>query len=53
MMPEELMLDLHPQDAHKLGIRDGMQVRKQTKVNGDCEVETTPDMNWHGEKFWA
>lgn len=27
MMPEELMLDLHPQDAGALGIRDGMQVR--------------------------
>ncbi len=27
MMPEELMLDLNPQDADKLGIRDGMRVR--------------------------
>ena len=24
----------------------------QTRVNGDCEVETHPPINWHGEKFW-
>ncbi|MFK7820438.1 MAG: ferredoxin [Planctomycetaceae bacterium] len=23
-----------------------------TSVNGDIEVETHPDGNWHGEKFW-
>ncbi|MBB5031635.1 molybdopterin oxidoreductase family protein [Prosthecobacter vanneervenii] len=31
MMPQELMLDLHPQDADALGIRDGMQVRVISK----------------------
>ena len=24
----------------------------KTQVNGDIDVETGPDGNWHGEKFW-
>jgi len=24
----------------------------QTRVSGDVEVETHPQVNWHGEKFW-
>ncbi len=31
MMPEELVLDLNPNDAAKLGIRDGMKVRVISK----------------------
>jgi ferredoxin len=25
----------------------------QTKVLGDVEVETKPEFNWHGKKFWG
>ena len=31
MIPDELMLDLHPQDAQRLKIRDGMLVRVISK----------------------
>ncbi len=30
-----------------------MTLACQDKVMGDCEVETTPPMNWHGDQFWA
>ncbi len=30
-----------------------MRLSCQTKVHGDCEIETTPDFNWHGDKFWG
>lgn len=34
---------------------DGKELRLacQTKVKGDLEVETTPGVNWHGERFWG
>lgn len=25
----------------------------RTKVHGDCEIETHPAVNWHGDKFWS
>jgi ferredoxin len=25
----------------------------QARVNGDVEVETQPEVNWHGERFWG
>ena len=37
----------------RLGKEDQLRLACQTKVNGDCEIETQPDNNWHGEKFWA
>jgi ferredoxin len=37
----------------KIGHEDEMRLSCQTKVYGDVEVETTPEFNWHGEKFWA
>lgn len=37
----------------RLGRENEMRLSCQTKVYGDCEVETTPDFNWHGDKFWG
>ncbi|MCA9032826.1 MAG: (2Fe-2S)-binding protein [Planctomycetaceae bacterium] len=37
----------------RIGHEEEMTLACQSKVMGDCEVETTPDMNWHGEKFWG
>ena len=31
---------------------DELRLSCQTTVHGDIEVETQPDFNWHGEKFW-
>ncbi len=43
MMPEELLLDLHPQDAEKLNIRDGAAVRviaKRAELTARARVTT-------------
>lgn len=37
----------------RIGHEKDLTLACQTRVMGDCEVETTPDMNLHGEKFWA
>lgn len=37
----------------RLGREDELRLACQTKVNGDCEIETSPEMNWHGDKYWA
>ncbi len=37
----------------RIGHEDEMRLSCQTKVYGDIEVQTRPDFNWHGEKFWA
>jgi ferredoxin len=31
---------------------DELRLACCTSVNGDIEVETHPEGNWHGEKFW-
>lgn len=36
-----------------IGHEDEMRLACQTQVNGDIEVETQPEMNWHGERFWS
>lgn len=36
-----------------IGREKEMRLACQTRVNGDIEVEMTPDMNWHGERFWG
>ena len=36
----------------RIGHEDDLTLACQSRVNGDCEIETTPEMNWHGEKFW-
>lgn len=37
----------------RLNHEDELRLSCQTKVTGDCEVETTPEFNWHGEKYWG
>lgn len=37
----------------RIGHEKEMRLSCQTKVEGDVEVETTPEFNWHGEKFWG
>jgi ferredoxin len=37
----------------RIGHENDLALSCQTKVMGDCEVESTPPMNWHGEKFWG
>jgi ferredoxin len=37
----------------RIGNEDQLRLSCQTKVHGDCEVETQPQVNWHGEKFWG
>ncbi|MEW4526162.1 MAG: 2Fe-2S iron-sulfur cluster-binding protein [Maioricimonas sp. JB045] len=37
----------------RLGNEKSLRLACQTKVNGDCNVETQPPLNWSGEeKFW-
>ncbi len=37
----------------RLGNEKRLRLACKTRVNGDCEVVTTPPVNWHGEeKFW-
>jgi ferredoxin len=37
----------------RLGNEDTLRLSCQTTVQGDCEVETHPPINWSGEKFWG
>ena len=37
----------------RIGHEDDLRLSCQTTVHGDIEVETQPEMNWHGERFWA
>jgi len=37
----------------RIGHEKTMTLACQSKVEGDCEVETTPEMNWHGDQFWG
>jgi ferredoxin len=37
----------------RLGIEKELRLACQTKVLGDVEVETRPEFNWHGERFWG
>jgi ferredoxin len=45
-------------NAHPLGMmavighEDEMRLSCQVQVNGDCTVETTPELNISGENFW-
>ena len=36
-----------------IGHEGELRLACQSTVEGDIEVETTPAMNWHGEKFWG
>ncbi len=37
----------------RLGNEDSLRLSCRTTVQGDCEVETHPPINWSGEKFWG
>lgn len=37
----------------RLGNEDKLRLSCQTRIYGDVEVETQPEFNWHGEKFWG
>ena len=37
----------------RLGHEEDLRLSCQTKVEGDIEVETQPEFNWHGDKFWG
>jgi 2Fe-2S ferredoxin len=50
---ERLHLNLHPITMlAALGHEDEIRLACQVQVNGDCEVETQPPLNWSGENFW-
>ena len=36
----------------RIGNEENLTLACQSKVMGDCEVESTPPMNWHGDEFW-
>ena len=45
---------LHPFTfVQRLGNERDLRLACQTKVYGDVEVETQPEFNWHGERFWG
>ena len=37
----------------RFGNEDTLRFACKTKVNGDCEIETKPSINWHGDRFWG
>jgi ferredoxin len=37
----------------RLGHEKDLRLACQARVNGDIEVETQPEVNWHGERFWG
>jgi len=36
----------------RIGHESDLRLACQCQVNGDCEVQVQPAMNWSGEKFW-
>jgi ferredoxin len=37
----------------RIGHENDLRLACQAHVNGDIEVETQPEPNWHGERFWG
>ena len=37
----------------RLGHEQDLRLACQARINGDVEVETQPEVNWHGERFWG
>lgn len=37
----------------RLGHEKDLRLACQCKVHGDVEVETKPEINWHGERYWG
>ena len=50
---ERLNLLKPPAVFSRIGHEDDLRLACQMEVHGDIEVETQPEMNWHGERFWA
>jgi ferredoxin len=50
---EKINMNLHPLTVlAAIGRENEMRLACQVTVNGDCEIETTPGINWSGENFW-
>lgn len=52
----EYLLLLNPLSLwifYRIGNEKDMALACQTRVQGDCEIEATPAMNWSGEEFWV
>lgn len=50
---EKILLLLNPIWLFaRIGHEQDLTLACQTRVYGDCEIEATPEMNWHGEQFW-
>jgi ferredoxin len=50
---EKVNLNMHPLTMiARIGHEEEMRLACQVQVNGDCEVETQPEVNWSGENFW-
>lgn len=51
---ERLSFLMHPAlFLAKRNKKDQLRLACQSKVQGDCEIKTHPDVNLHGEKFWG
>jgi ferredoxin len=37
----------------RIGHESEARLACRCEVNGDIEVESTPGLNWHGERFWS
>ena len=52
-LKEKIHFNLHPLGAFAIiGNENELRLSCQVQVNGDCTVETKPEMNWSGENFW-
>ncbi|MBL8800339.1 MAG: (2Fe-2S)-binding protein [Planctomycetia bacterium] len=50
---EKVNFNLHPLGMMAvIGHEEEMRLSCQVTINGDCSVETTPDLNLSGENFW-
>ena len=51
---EKVSMTMHPLTFFaRIGNESNLRLACQMQVNGDVEVQTQPEMNWHGEKFWS
>lgn len=37
----------------RLGKEKELRLACKTHIEGDCDIETQPAINWHGDKFWG
>ncbi len=50
---EKIHLAAHPETRLvSIGQEEEIRLACQVKVQGDCTIETHPQLNWHGENFW-